>query len=372
VTPESAYDEIHARLRRWPDIETHDLVAADQSDRLILAAAGELPADVTIVGDRYGAIALSILAAAPDTRIRLHQDPVTGERALAANAEDLGISLDTLSWHGLDETLTRGATLVVGQLPRGLGALDEIAGVIADHADPAVRVVLGGRQKHMTTSMNDVLRTHFDDMHVGRGVGKSRTLHATAPKKGSGEPWPRRAEHDGLTLVAHGAAFAGTDLDVGTRFLLTFLDRMPRTADAIDLGCGTGAIAASYALAAPGARVIASDRSAAAVSSAEQTMIANGVADRVRVVRDDGLVSQPDGSADLVLLNPPFHSGNAVTDEIAPRLFADAARVLRAGGELWVVWNSHLRYRPLLERIVGETRQIGRNSTFTVTASVRH
>src|SRR5690606_7337602 len=238
VTPESAYDEIHARLRRWPDIETHDLVAADQSDRLILAAAGELPADVTIVGDRYGAIALSILAAAPDTRIRLHQDPVTGERALAANAEDLGISLDTLSWHGLDETLTRGATLVVGQLPRGLGALDEIAGVIADHADPAVRVGLGGRQKHMTTSMNDVLRTHFDDMHVGRGVGKSRTLHATAPKKGSGEPWPRRAEHDGLTLVAHGAAFAGTDLDVGTRFLLTFLDRMPRTADAIDLGCG--------------------------------------------------------------------------------------------------------------------------------------
>ena len=371
MSPETAYDEIHARLRRWPDVETHDLVAADQSDRLILAAAGDIPDEVTIVGDRFGALALSILTAAPETRIRLHQDPITGERALAANASSLGIPLDTLSWHGLDASLTEGAGLVIGHLPRGLGALDEIAGVVADHADAVVRVVLGGRQKHMTPSMNDVLRVHFGEVSAGRGVGKSRALHAAAPIRGAGDPWPRRADHDGLALVAHGAAFAGTALDVGTRFLLTFLDRIPPAASAIDLGCGTGAIAASYARANPGARVIATDRSAAATSSAEQTMIANGVADRVSVVRDDGLGSQPDGSADLVLLNPPFHSGNAVTDEIAPRLFADAARVLRPGGELWVVWNSHLRYRPQLERIVGDTRQLGRNATFTVTASVR-
>lgn len=371
MTPEAAYDEIHGRLRRWPDVETHDLVAADRSDRLILASAGEIAEDITIIGDRYGALALSILAAAPGTRIRMHQDPITGERALANNAASLGIDLSTLSWHGLDASLTGGAHLAIGQLPRGLGALDEIAGVIADHAAPAVRVVLGGRQKHMTPSMNDALRAHFREVRAGRGAGKSRALHAEVPVPGAGDPWPRRAVHDGLTLVAHGAAFAGTDLDVGTRFLLTFLDRMPPARAAIDLGCGTGAIAAAYARAHPEARLVASDRSAAATTSAEQTMIANGVAERVRVVRDDGLGSQPDGSADLVLLNPPFHSGNAVTDEIAPRLFADSARVLRPGGELWTVWNSHLRYRPQLERIVGTTRQIGRNASFTVTASVR-
>ena len=39
------------------------------------------------------------------------------------------------------------------------------------------------------------------------------------------------------------------------------------------------------------------------------------------------------------------------------------------GGELWAVWNSHLRYRPDLERLVGPTRQIARDRTFTVTAS---
>ena len=70
-------------------------------------------------------------------------------------------------------------------------------------------------------------------------------------------------------------------------------------------------------------------------------------------------------------LNPPFHSGAALTTAIAERLFADAARVLRPGGELWCVWNSPLRYRPALERLVGPTRQVARDPKFTVTVSTR-
>jgi 16S rRNA (guanine1207-N2)-methyltransferase len=117
--------------------------------------------------------------------------------------------------------------------------------------------------------------------------------------------------------------------------------------------------------------VYASDQSAAAVASTRETVAANGVADRVEVVRDDLLSSRADGSTSFIALNPPFHVGGAVTQDIAPRLFADAARVLRSGGELWCVWNSALRYRAALERIVGPTRQIARNAKFTVTASTR-
>ena len=43
--------------------------------------------------------------------------------------------------------------------------------------------------------------------------------------------------------------------------------------------------------------------------------------------------------------------------------------LLAPGGELWCVWNSHLRYRPHLERLVGPTRQVARNPKFTVTVS---
>ncbi|MGO3327338.1 methyltransferase, partial [Gordonia sp. (in: high G+C Gram-positive bacteria)] len=81
--------------------------------------------------------------------------------------------------------------------------------------------------------------------------------------------------------------------------------------------------------------------------------------------------SVPARSQRLIALNPPFPSAASLSTGIAHHLFADAARVLESGGELWCVWNSHLRYRGPLERLVGPTRQIARNAKFTVTASAR-
>jgi 16S rRNA (guanine1207-N2)-methyltransferase len=173
-------------------------------------------------------------------------------------------------------------------------------------------------------------------------------------------------------VCAHGAAFAGTSVDIGTRLLLSVLDHAaPDARTAIDLGCGTGVLATALAMRRPSIRVTATDQSAAAVASAAATASANDVGSRVAVVRDDSLGGQPDASADLILLNPPFHIGSAVHTGIAHRMFDDAGRVLAPGGELWTVWNSHLGYRAALERAVGPTRQIARNAKFTVTASRR-
>lgn len=371
--PLECFDALAPRLRRRPDIEAHDLVAADASDRLILAEAGPVGDDVVVIGDRYGALTLPLVSGDPGARVRVHQDALTGERALRLNAAELGVPLDRVTWHDLDGDLVRDAKTVLLQLPRSLDALDEIAQVVAASAAEQVRVVAGGRVKQMTPAMNEVLGRHFGAVRASRGASKSRVLHATGPIRGAGTPWPRRETHPdlGITVCAHGTAFAGTSIDIGTRFLLRFLPEMRAAEAAIDLACGTGVLATMLARERAGVRVIATDQSAAAVASARATAAANGVADRVEVVRDDGLGAQPDASADLILLNPPFHSGAAVTSEIAPRMFADAARVLRAGGELWCVFNSHLGYRPILERTVGPTRQAGRNPKFTVTVSTK-
>jgi 16S rRNA (guanine1207-N2)-methyltransferase len=91
----------------------------------------------------------------------------------------------------------------------------------------------------------------------------------------------------------------------------------------------------------------------------------------VTVVREDALSAQPDASIDLIVFNPPFHSGAAVHSDTSIRLFEDAARVLKPGGELWVVANRHLGYQTHLTRIVGSTREISRSPKFTVTASTK-
>jgi 16S rRNA (guanine1207-N2)-methyltransferase len=79
--------------------------------------------------------------------------------------------------------------------------------------------------------------------------------------------------------------------------------------------------------------------------------------------------SLPEGSAGLILLNPPFHLGASVHAGAGLKMFRAAGRVLAPGGELWTVYNSHLQYLPALERFVGPTRVAGRNAKFTVAVS---
>lgn len=363
------------QLRRWPDVEAPELVAHDATDRLLLDTAREAlvahPGHVTIIGDRYGALTLGAAALVGPHELRAHQDALSGEHALAANADSLG---GDAVWRSLplDSSLVDGARVVLLQLPRGLDALDEIAELIAAHAHPDVLVVAGGRVKHMTTAMNDVLRRHFDTVSAGLARQKSRVLTATGPRPAAAPSWPRSSRHGDLVVVAHGAAFAGSSIDVGTRALLEALAvGAPEASHVVDLGCGTGVLAASYALVHPAAHVIATDQSAAAVASARATADATGVGDRVESRRDDAGASLPAGSAGLVLLNPPFHVGATVHAGIAHKLFAAAARLLEPGGELWCVWNSHLGYRGALERAVGPTRQVSRTSKFTVAVSTR-
>ena len=369
-------EELFGALRRDPDVEAPELVAVDATDRLLLDLAGELigrcaPGEVAVVDDGYGALTLGAVALHGARDVRVAQDLLVGELALARNAERAGLG-GTYRSVPLDPQLADGARVVLVQAPRSLDALREIAEVVAASSAADVTMLVGGRVKHMTHAMNDVLRNSFTDVTASLARQKSRVLVARGPRPGPSS-FPRSQEHPdlGLTVCAHGAAFAGTKIDIGTRALLGCLDRMRPAATAVDLGAGSGVLAAALARSRPDLTVLAVDQSAAAVASTAATAAANGLGDRIRVVRDDAAGTLPDGSVDLVVCNPPFHVGAAVVTTAADRLFAAAARVLRPGGELWTVYNSALRYKPTLARLVGPTSVASQTPKFTVTVSRR-
>jgi len=364
-------------MRRYPDLEADNLFAVDASDRLILdEAASALTSDtkLAVINDHYGALTLGAIAMHDLSGVRVHQDALSGEQALRFNAK--AEQLEALyENHALDAELLQGATVVLMQLPKSLDELDDFAAAIAHFASADVVVFAGGRIKHMTPAMNDVFKRYFGRVDVSLARQKSRVLIVREPIADASAPTIRTEQHRdlGLTLAATGSTFAGTKVDIGTRALLKVLAKAKPDAElAIDLGCGTGVLAAALASARPELRVIATDQSAAAVSSATHTMELNGLSARVTVVRDDGLDTQPDDSADLIVLNPPFHIGAVVHTGLALRLFEDAARVLRPGGELWTVFNSHLGYRQALARIVGPTELVTHNEKFMVTVSTKN
>jgi 16S rRNA (guanine1207-N2)-methyltransferase len=435
VSPEA--DAVLSRLLPYPEDGTRadGPVAVDATDRLLLDEAAPLierdPDGVVAIGDRFGALTLGALALGAHG-VRVHQDAITAEAALDANSARVSEVLWTgharaaanapvphepaplhLTSHDkLEPHLLAGARLVLLQLPTSLAELTEITEHVARYADPAVTLLAGGRVKHMTHAMNDVLSASFEQVGASLARQKSRLLIARAPRSDVGPlsyPVTARltdreilravgapeqsagAPPAALTVVAHGAAFAGATLDLGTRFLLAQAHRWPdlsdargpRAADAfdgnhmdgrpvaVDLGCGTGILATVLALRYPDAHVLATDRSAAACASAGATLAANGV--RATVVRSDAGATLPllDGSADLVLLNPPFHDRAALSTDAAHRMFAAAGRILRDGGELWTVFNTGLHYRRALERAVGPTEHVAQDPRFTVTRSVR-
>lgn len=371
-------------LRRWPDLESAELVAVDAADRLILselehevrADPSLLESGLVVIGDNFGAITLGAIAELGFASVRVHQDALSGELALANNAEVTTVTGFTN--HELGPDLVAGARIVALRLPRSLDQLDQWSALIAAYAAPDVQVFAGGRIKHMTLGMNDVMKQYFEKVVASLAVQKSRVLRARGPIAEAGLAdlafWPKSKRYDmiDMTIAAHGGVFAGINLDIGTRELLNVLDQTPAGASTIiDFGCGTGVLAVAIARLRPKATVIASDQSAAAVASAAETMRVNDLNDRISVVRDDALASQADGSADLIVFNPPFHSGAAVHSDTSMRLFEDAARVLKKGGELWVVANRHLGYQAHLTRIVGPTREVARTPKFTVTASTK-
>ena len=380
----------------------------DQTDRVIIAAAEELgigcPCDVVVVDDATGELTAFALDAVAD-----HADAVvlswTSSLTLAAAlqerfAEQIASgSLRVPAGQGvipLEQAAAEveGHLMVLMRLPKAVHALEDRARRLAEavrvSGQNGLEIVAGGRVKHMTRAQNEVLGTLFDEVRASRGIGKSRALIATDLREQAAAPAAAessarltvRGEPRELALRGIGAVFGGAGADAGSLLLLDALDRALTAGElgtaespvvaAADLGCGNGLMTAYLAAALPEASVLGSDVDADAVGSTCETLAVNTLArENVQVSWDDALSRVDAESMDLVLLNPPFHDGTTVDATLVQGLLDSAARVLRPGGQLWFVHNSHLRYRTEVERRVGDVEQRARDRRFTVLRAIR-
>ncbi|MCG6567388.1 class I SAM-dependent methyltransferase [Tessaracoccus sp. ZS01] len=272
---------------------------------------------------------------------------------LVANPDDLG-----------------GVDLALARLPKSLSALDHHAAVV--QGAPDVTYLGGARIRHMNHTMNEVLAKHFVAVAASLGRSKSRVLRAWGPQ-GLESDWPKVRQHEdlGYAVAAYGATFGGTKVDPGTRLLLMALagggDHAPLEADTVlDWGCGNGSVA--MWLAKEGVdTVLARDVSWSAVAGTSVAAEINGF--QVDATWGDGLDGYADQSVDALVTNPPFHQGTAKDSSDTLDMFVDARRVLKPGGQLWCVYNSHLPYRRALNETLGRTRVVAQDRHYTVTVT---
>ncbi|MFG2968155.1 methyltransferase [Streptomyces sp. NPDC048288] len=365
-------------LSRFPEDPRDRLRAWDASDAYLLrhlaAERTGLSGTVVVLGDRWGALVTALAEYRP-TQIT---DSYLSQEATRANLARAGVETGAVQLLTTQDPPPERVDVLLVRVPKSLALLEDqlLRLVPAVHADT---VVIGtGMVKEIHTSTLRLFERILGPTRTSLAEQKARLIHCTPDPSLTrpANPWPYSyalpegiGAVSGRTVVNHAGVFCADRLDIGTRFFLAHLPAGGRRI--VDLGCGNGVVGTAVALADPTAEVLFVDESFQAVASAEATYKANGVPGHAEFRVGDGLAGVADGSVDVVLNNPPFHSHQATTDATAWRMFSGAKRALRPGGELWVVGNRHLGYHVTLRRLFGNSLLVAGDPKFVVLKAVK-
>ncbi len=163
------------------------------------------------------------------------------------------------------------------------------------------------------------------------------------------------------------AVFAQGKLDEGTRLLIEAL-QVRATDNALDIGCGAGHLGLHIARLAPKGSVTMVDASLAAVAMTQQAIAQSGLSPTcsIRVLASDGVQAVKQERFDLVVTNPPFHTGSIQTTSIAEQFIREAATVLHPRGRFYLVANRFLKYEPVMRECFHEVEEVNGNTKYKV------
>ncbi|MFP7695807.1 class I SAM-dependent methyltransferase [Trueperella sp. LYQ143] len=390
-------------------------------DRLIIQVASEEIADrrglhIVVADDPTGALcrwAYSLCVDGRALRVTIASRSLPQARQAQLYAQHLGVQ-SHVAVCGIDAPMRPDMALVaqsvdvmIGRTPKSHAELHYLAsalqmsysnlgaGDIADVHRRDVKAIFGAHNKHMDRGHNAALAQHFSQVYASRGRGKFRALIARELKVPARPYRPAQAHTAVGQVYGVGGVFHGAGADPGGQLLARCVSQeLPRLLNppqsdgavkralaCVDLGCGNGTVSLALLrtwqdMRAEDSRlraleILATDIHSDAVASAELSLASEIRAGHARVTWDDAAASELSGSADVVALNPPFHAGSALDMTCVQPLLAAAARLLRPKGELYIVFNSHLRYRAIVQRYFVDVSQIARDRRFTVLRAVR-
>ena len=154
------------------------------------------------------------------------------------------------------------------------------------------------------------------------------------------------------TVYTRPGVFSWKRLDAGTRLLLSVLHVRPSD-HVLDIGCGYGIIGMFAARHAIDGRVTMVDVDTLACECARASLAHNGF-EHVQVLWGDGLAAVAGQRFTLIVSNPPFHSGYAVSFDAAEGFVRESYDALQPRGRLVLVANRFLPYNRLMARCFGQ------------------
>lgn len=160
--------------------------------------------------------------------------------------------------------------------------------------------------------------------------------------------------------------FSADGIDPASRFLA---DHLPQNLGphVADLGAGWGYLSARLLDRDTLQTLHLVEADQAALECARQ----NVTDPRARFHWADATTWRPDAGLDGVVMNPPFHTSRAADPDLGRAFIASAAKMLKPGGQLWLVANRHLGYESTLAEHFANTDEIAGDARFKILHGAR-
>ena len=364
-------------LTRLPKRPLELLRAWDAADEYLLKTLAEdlKPSDdarILIFNDSFGALAVALSSFQPEA---------VSDSYLSQQATRLNLVANNLPEHSVKlinslESLEGPFDLVLIKVPKTLALLEDQLIRLHPHLKPSTQIILAGMIKTLPPSVWKLLERLVGPTTTALARKKARLIFSSPDPElvVPVSPYPvcYRLEEPDYLISNHANVFSRDSLDIGTRFFLQHLPSRQDSCDIIDLGCGNGLLGLMAAERNPAATVHFVDESFMAVASAKENFYRAFGQERNATFRvGDGLKDFELASADIILCNPPFHQQNTVGDQIANSMFNESKKVLRKGGELWVIGNRHLNYHINLNRLFGRHSVVAANAKFVILKAIQ-
>ncbi len=359
-------------LNRLPKRPLELLRAWDAADEYLLNTLAEdlkssADARILIFNDSFGALAVALSSFQPQAV----SDSYLSQQATRLNLAANGLPEYSVKLINSLEPLKGVFDLVLIKVPKTLALLEDQLIRLHPHLLPSTQIIVAGMIKTLPPSIWKMLERLVGPTTTALARKKARLIFASPDPELviPVNPYPvcYQLEGSDYLISNHANVFSRDSLDIGTRFFLQHLPARQGACDIIDLGCGNGLLGLMAAEQNPSATIHFVDESFMAVVSAKENFYRAFGQERTATFHaSDGLQDFEFATADLILCNPPFHQNNTVGDQIAIRMFQQSKKVLRKGGELWVIGNRHLNYHLNLNRLFGKHSVVASNAKFVI------
>lgn len=233
------------------------------------------------------------------------------------------------------------------------------------HLEVGGHLLLAGERRRGIESYRERVGEVYGAVEKRRQAGRRRLYTAQKTTERPGVPPVEVSSRFEVSDIPGGSfvfetkagVFSRDHIDPGSRALLEAVK--PEPTDRIaDVGCGYGAI--GIPLARLGNAVTLIDDDLRSIACTRKNLRLNAV--EAKVLTSDLFASVGHRRFDLVVSNPPFHAGQAVSKP----LIGGAHAHLDVGGRLWMVVMRATPYATAIGRVFGNVQTVSKTDSYTI------